>query len=51
MVANLRQIKNLVASGNNGMQQIVTFNPATLPGYTPIQITQLIHTRTGNNLN
>ena len=51
VVANLRQIKNLVASGNNGMQQVVTFNPTTLLGYTPTQITQLLHTRTGSNLN
>ncbi|MEI6774299.1 MAG: hypothetical protein WCL18_05965 [bacterium] len=49
-MANLSQIKKLIASGNNGMQQIITFNPLKLLGYSHGQITQLINTRSGNNI-
>ena len=51
VVSNLTQLKRLVASGNDGMQQITAFNPLSLPGYSSTQVAQLASDRSGENLN
>ena len=51
VISNLSQIKSLIASANSDIQEIVTFNPNTLLGYSQAQITQLVNTRSGNTIN
>lgn len=50
VVANLSQVKYLIAWGNSGMQQIINFNPLILSWYTTGQVVQLANTRNTNNL-
>lgn len=49
--ANLTELKKLVASGNNGMQEIITFSPASLLNMTIAQITGKATDRSNKNLN
>ncbi len=51
VVNNLTQVKLAVASWNNGMQQIISFNPSTLSSYLQTGILQLAQTRSWANLN
>lgn len=51
VVSNLTQLKKLVDSGNNGMQEIVTFNPLSLNSMSPAQVTAKANDRSGKNLN
>lgn len=54
VITNLEQIKTKVIaynSGNNsGINKITTFDILLLSGYTPAQINQLAHTRTGTSI-
>ncbi len=40
----------MISSYNNGMQQILDFNPLSLSGYNATQVTQLANTWTANNI-
>ena len=51
VVANLSNLKQNIITYNNGMQQIIAFNPILLTGYSSTQVTQLANTRSGNNIN
>ena len=58
VIANLKQIQTTVSaynSGNNGgisgINSVTTFNLLLLTGYTPLQIVQLAHIRTGISIN
>lgn len=51
VVANLGQLKTMIGGYNNGMQAIISFNPASLIWYSSAQVTQLANTRSGTTIN
>lgn len=51
VIANLGQLKTLISGYNSSMQAIIAFNPTSLQGYSPTQLTQLANTRNENNIN
>lgn len=51
VVTNLSQLKTMITTYNNGMNQIINFSTGTLLGYNATQIAQLANTRSGNNIN
>lgn len=51
VIPNLIQIKNMVTSGNNGIQEILTFNYNTLTSMSATQIANKANDRTNKNLN
>jgi len=51
VVSNLTQIKKIIASGNNGMAEIISFPAASLSSYSPTQVVALANDRSGKNLN
>lgn len=51
VVSNLAQLKNLIASGNNGITTILNFSQTNLLSMNSTQVTNLANDRSGKNLN